>query len=134
MSLPSQSRGSSFANMASPSLMDFILQPELRRHLVQLLPFRQSHQLLGLNKKLETDCKTMRRTMQMIFRNVLDAKMSYLFQESLTRNMPASRIRDFLNPVEVHQIFGITPYVCRTHVHERRALRLLAYVRQGRIA
>ena len=120
--------------MPSPSLLDFLLQPELRRHLVRLLPFRQNHQLLGLNKVLETDFKTLRRTMQMIFKHVLDAMLSYLFQEALTRIIPASKITGFLNTVEKHHICGITAYVCRNHVDERRALRLLAYVRQGGIA
>ena len=120
--------------MASPSLMDFILQPELFRQLVQFLPFRQSHQLLGLNKKLETYCKGLRRTMQGVFRSVLDAKPSYLFQQTLIRLMPVSRIRLFMNPVEAHQYFGISSYVYRKNVHERRALRLLTYVRQRRIS
>ena len=120
--------------MPSPSLLDFLLQPELRRQLVGLLTFQQNHQLLGLNKKLETDCKTVRRTMQIIFKSVLDAKLSYLFQQALTRINPVSQITSFLSPVEQHHIRGITFYVCRTHLDERRALRLLAYARQRRTA
>ena len=120
--------------MPSPSLLDFLLQPELRRQLVGPLTFHQNHQLLGLNKKLHTDCNTVRRTMQILFKSCLDAKLSCLFQLALTRIRPAWGITCFLNTVEQHHICGITAYVCRKHVDERRALRLLAYARQRRTA
>ena len=106
--------------MPSPSLLDFILQPELRGQLVGLLTFQQNHQLLGLNKKLETDCKTVR----------LDAKLSYLFQQALTRISPVSHITSFLSPVEQHHIRAITFYVGRTNFGQRCALRSLVYARR----
>ena len=106
--------------MPSPSLLDFILQPELRGQLVGLLTFQQNHQLLGPNKKWETDCKTVR----------LDARLSYLFQQALTRISPVSHITSFLSPVEQHHIRAITFYVGRTNFDERCALRSLAYARR----
>jgi hypothetical protein len=99
-----------------------------------LLPFGESHQLLGINKELERDLKTVRRKLQRIFKDVLEAKLSYLFETTLTKLMPATLIGSCLNRAEQHRLCGITAYVCRKRALERMALRRVAYDQHGPFA
>jgi hypothetical protein len=113
--------------MEIASLQVCLSQPELCRLLVLHLPFGHGHQLLGINKDLARELQTVRRTMQRIFKEVLEARMTYLFEATLTKLMPATMIGSCLSRAEQHRLCGITAYVCRNRVLERKALRRVPY-------